>query len=100
MVQMAGGNALAEQLAESARLSEAKAAQVEAEHEAQQVAAMQRKKQNQQKQQQQLLTIRQQQVLQQLHCAHLPCPKHIVMLCLTAQHAVADCTCCAQQQVP
>lgn len=94
---MAGGNALAEKLAESARLSEAKAAQVEAEHEAQQVATMQKKKHDQQKQQQLILTIRQQQVPQQPYCTHLSHQNYSVTLCLPA---VADCNCYARQQVP
>ena len=53
---------MARQMTETALLSEAKAARVEAEHEAQQPAALQKKKQDQQKQQQLILSIRQQQV--------------------------------------
>ena len=59
---MAGGNALSRRLSEIAASDEAKAIKMQADFEAQQVAALQKKRRDQQHQQQQILHTRQQQV--------------------------------------
>ena len=60
--QMAGGHALSRRLSEAAALDEAKAAKLQAQHEAEQEAALQRKRKDAQQQQQLLMRTRQQQV--------------------------------------
>lgn len=65
-VQMAGGNALSKRLSEAAALGEVKAAKLQAQHEAEQEAALQKKRKDAQEQQQLLMRTRQQQVRPQI----------------------------------
>lgn len=61
-MQMAGGNALSRRLSEAAASDEVKAAKLQAQHEAEQEAALQKKRRDAQEQQQLLMRTRQQQV--------------------------------------